>query len=259
MAENLMQGKKGLIMGVANKKSIAWSIAQKMQQQGAELAFTYQDEQVARKVIPLFEELGAEFYERLDVLDDQQFTQVFTKLDDYFAGELDFLVHAIAGGPKKSELKGKYVATSRTGFTKAMEISVYSFTKALQLAQPLMEGRNSTAITLSYYGSEKVMPNYNVMGVAKAALEASVAYLADDFGEDGIRVNALSPGPVLTRAACGISDFRGLLKAFSERAPMKRLVKREEIAKSALYLLSDLSQGVTGEIIHIDAGYNIIG
>ncbi|MCK8816804.1 enoyl-ACP reductase [Natroniella sulfidigena] len=259
MTQNLMQGKKGLVMGVANNKSIAWKIAQQMHKQGAELAFTYQNEQVAKKVIPLFDELGAEFYEELDVLDDQQFTQVFNKLNDYFNGELDFLVHAIAGGPNKDELQGKYVATSREGFIKAMEVSVYSFTKALQLAQPLMKGRDSSAITLSYYGSEKVMPNYNVMGVAKAALESSVAYLADDFGEEGIRVNALSPGPVLTRAACGISDFRGLLKAFSERAPMKRLVKGEEIAKSALYLLSDLSQGVTGEIIHVDGGYNIIG
>ncbi len=256
--EKIMAGKKGLIMGVANKRSMAWEIAKKLDQAGAELAFTYQNEKTGQKVIPLFEDIGAEFYEILDVTDDENFEQVFTDLEEAFAGELDFIVHSIAGGPKKEDLSGKYFNTSRESFTKALEISVYSYVKAVQLAYPMLKKSDSgAAITLSYYGAEKVVPNYNVMGVAKAALESSVQYLADDLGADNIRVNALSPGPVLTRAASGIGDFRQLLKDFKAKAPLERLVDQEEVANSALYLLSDLSSGVTGEIIHVDCGFNI--
>ena len=254
----LMAGKKGLIMGVANKKSMAWNIAQKLDEAGAKLAFTYQDEETGERVIPLFEEIGADFYETLDVTDDEDFERVFAKLEKEFAGELDFIVHSIAGGPKREDLKGKYMDTSRESFTKSLEISVYSYVKAVQMAYPLLkESDSAAAITLSYYGAEKVVPNYNVMGVAKAALESSVQYLADDLGSDNIRINALSPGPVLTRAASGIGEFRQLLKEFKAKAPLERLVDKDEVANSALYLLSDLASGVTGEIVHVDCGFNI--
>ncbi|MGM0502073.1 MAG: enoyl-ACP reductase FabI [Bacillota bacterium] len=255
---NLMSGKKGLIMGVANKKSMAWEIAKKLDKAGAELAFTYQNEEAGKRVVPLFEDLGAEFYEILDVTDDQNFEQVFNQLEEAFDGELDFIVHSIAGGPNKEDLRGKYMDTSRDSFIKSLEISVYSYVKAVQLAYPMLKQSDSAAaITLSYYGGEKVVPNYNVMGVAKAALESSVQYLADDLGADNIRINALSPGPILTRAASGIGDFRKLLKDFKAKAPLQRLVDKKEVADSALYLLSDLSSGVTGEVIHVDCGYNI--
>ncbi|MBM7557773.1 enoyl-ACP reductase FabI [Halanaerobacter jeridensis] len=254
----LMAGKKGLVMGVANKKSMAWKIAQTLDEAGAELAFTYKDEQVGQKVVPLFEEIGADFYETLDVTDDDDFEEVFTKLEEEFDGQLDFIVHSIAGGPEKEDLRGKYMNTSRESFSRALEISVYSYVKAVQMAYPMLkESDGAAAITLSYYGAEKVVPNYNVMGVAKAALESSVYYLADDLGSDNIRVNALSPGPVLTRAASGIGDFRNLLREFKDKAPLERLVDQDEVANSALYLLSDLSSGVTGEIIHVDCGFNI--
>ena len=255
---DLMAGKKGLVMGVANKKSMAWKIAQTLDEAGAELAFTYKDEQTGQKVVPLFEEIGADFYETLDVTDDDDFEEVFTKLEEEFDGELDFIVHSIAGGPQKEDLRGKYMNTSRESFSRALEISVYSYVKAVQMAYPMLkESDGAAAITLSYYGAEKVVPNYNVMGVAKAALESSVYYLADDLGSDNIRVNALSPGPVLTRAASGIGDFRNLLREFKAKAPLERLVDQDEVANSALYLLSDLSSGVTGEIIHVDCGFNI--
>ena len=255
---NLMSGKKGLIMGVANKRSMAWEIAKRLNEAGAELAFTYQNEETGKRVVPLFEELGSDFYEILDVTDDQNFEEVFTKLEDAFDGELDFIVHSVAGGPKKEDLRGKYMNTSRASFTKSLEISVYSYVKAVQLAYPMLkESDSAAAITLSYYGAEKVVPNYNVMGVAKAALESSVQYLADDLGSDNIRVNALSPGPILTRAASGIGDFRQLLKDFKAKAPLERLVNKKEVSDSALYLLSDLSSGVTGEILHVDCGFNV--
>lgn len=255
----LLSGKTGLIMGVANKRSIAWEIAKKLSEEGASLVFSYQDKKVAEKAVPLFNELESSYYNQLNVLDDNNYKKFFDSLAEKSNGKLDFLVHSIAGGPGKEELSGKYMDTSRDGFIRSMEISVYSFVKALQLAYPMMKGREASAITLSYYGSEKVIPNYNVMGVAKSALESSVRYLSEDLGEEGIRVNALSPGPVLTRAASGISNFRTLLKGFESKAPMKRLIEREEIAKSALYLLSNLSSGVTGEVLHVDAGYNIMG
>ncbi|OCL26686.1 enoyl-ACP reductase [Orenia metallireducens] len=257
MATGLMAGKKGLIMGVANQKSIAWNIAERLKEEGAELAFTYQNEQIGEKVVPLFESIGAKFYQTLDVTSDEDFSKVFGQLSDAFGGEIDFIVHAIAGGPAKGDLSGMYLETSRDSFSKALEISVYSFVKAVQLAYPLMREKGGSAVTMSYYGAEKVVPNYNVMGVAKSALESSVRYLAADLGETNIRVNALSPGPVLTRAASGIGDFRNMLKEFAEKTPIKRLVEKEEIASNTLYLLSDLSSGVTGEIIHVDGGYNV--
>jgi len=256
---NLLAGKKGLVMGVANKKSMAWNIAQRLKEEGAELAFTYQNEEVGEEVIPLFEEIGAQSYHQLDVTSDQEFERVFSEVGTSFGGQLDFIVHSIAGGPKREDLKGKYMDTERDSFLRTMEISVYSYVKALQLAYPLMKNREAAAITLSYYGGEKVMPNYNVMGVAKAALESSVQYLAKDLGEENIRVNALSPGPVLTRAASGIGDFRKLLRAFKDEAPLGRLIDQKEVADSALYLLSELASGVTGEVIHVDGGYNVKG
>ncbi|MFP4016334.1 MAG: enoyl-ACP reductase [Halanaerobiales bacterium] len=255
----LMEGKTGLIMGVANSRSIAYKIAERLHKEGAELAFSYQDERIAEKAVPLFKELDSIYHDKLNVLDDDNFAEFFNKLSDKLDGKLDFLVHSIAGGPGKEDLKGMFIDTSREGFLRSMEISVYSFIKALHLAYPMMEGRNAAALTLSYYGAEKVIPNYNVMGVAKSALESSVRYMADDLGQEGIRVNALSPGPVLTRAASAVSGFRKLLQGFEDRAPMKRLIEREEIASSALYLLSNLSSGVTGEVVHVDAGYNIKG
>lgn len=255
----LMTGKKGIIMGVANKKSISWQIAKKLRAEGAELAFTYQNEKIAQKVIPLFQEIGSNSFYQLDITDDQQFEQVFKKIGNDFGQEVNFLVHAIAGGPRKADLKGKYLNTERSSFLRSLEISVYSYVKALQLAYPFMKNNGGSAITLTYYGAEKVIPNYNVMGVAKAALESSVKYLAADLGQDQIRVNALSPGPILTRAASGISNFKGLMNSFKQKAPLGKLVKQEEVADSALYLLSDLSTMVTGEIIHVDGGYNIQG
>jgi enoyl-[acyl-carrier protein] reductase I len=255
----LMKDKHGLIMGVANEKSMAWKIAERLKDEGAELSFTYQNEKLGEKVIPLFKEIEAKSYHQLDVTSDEEFEQVFSQLETVCNGELDFVVHAIAGGPNREDLEGKYLNTGRESFLRSLEISVYSYVKALQLAYPLMKDRQAAAITLSYYGGEKVIPNYNVMGVAKAALESSVQYLADDLGEDNIRVNALSPGPILTRAASGISDFRNLMRRFEEKAPLKRLIDQEEVADSALYLLSDLSSGVTGEIIHVDGGYNVTG
>lgn len=255
----LMKGKKGIIMGVANKKSIAWKIAERLKAEGAELAFTYQNEKIGEKVIPIFEEIKAASYHKLDITDDQEFEAVFSKIGEEFDGKFDFIVHAIAGGPTKEDLKGKYMDTGRSSFLRSMEISVYSYVKALQLAYPFMKEKGGAAVTLTYYGGEKVIPNYNVMGVAKAALESSVKYLAADLGQDEIRVNALSPGPILTRAASGISDFRGLMKNFKEKSPLGRLVEQEEVAASALYLLSDLSSMVTGEIVHVDGGFHVKG
>ena len=255
----LMSGKKGIIMGVANKKSIAWKIAERLKTEGAELAFTYQNKKIGEKVIPMFEKIEAASHHKLDITDDQEFEAVFSKIGEEFDGQFDFVVHAIAGGPTKEDLKGKYMDTGRSSFLRSMEISVYSYVKALQLAYPFMKEEGGAAVTLTYYGGEKVIPNYNVMGVAKAALESSVKYLAADLGQDEIRVNALSPGPILTRAASGISDFRGLMRNFKEKSPLGRLVEQEEVAASALYLLSDLSSMVTGEVVHVDGGFHVKG
>lgn len=257
--KKLMAGKKGLVLGVANEHSIAWAISKRLAEEGAELAFTYQNEKTASYVIPLFQSIGSQFYEMMDLTDPQHVSNVVEKLHDHFNGELDFIVHAVAGGPKKGELSGKYMNISLDSFVDSMIISVYSLTDIVKRTFNMMEGRSASVVTLSYYGSEKVVKNYNVMGVAKAALESSVRYLASDLGEYGIRVNALSPGTVKTRAASGIGDFDELYEYTSQHSPLKRNATLEEIANSSLFLLSDLGAGITGQTIYVDAGYSIKG
>ncbi len=256
MSTGLMQGKRGLIMGLANDKSIAWGIAQAVAAQGAELAFSYQGEQLKKRVEPLAESLGTPKLFECDVASDDSIDALFTALRAEW-GQLDFLVHAI-GFADKNELRGRYVDTSRAGFALAMDISVYSFTAVCQRAAAMM-GPGGSLLTLTYYGAEKVMPHYNVMGVAKAGLEASVKYLAEDLGRDGIRVNAISAGPIKTLAASGIGDFRYIMKWNELNSPLRRNVTQEEVGKAALYLLSDLGSGTTGENLHVDAGYHAIG
>lgn len=250
-----MQGKRGLIMGVANKNSIAWGIAETLARHGAELAFTYQGEALGKRVGPLAESLGSSIVLPCDVEDEASVDAVFAALKDKW-GELDFLVHAI-GFSDKNELKGRYADTTRANFSRTMVISCFSFTEVAKRAAAMMRPGGSM-ITLTYGGSTRVMPNYNVMGVAKAALEASVRYLAADFGPHGIRVNALSPGPVRTLAGAGIADARAMYSFMQANSPLRKSVSLEDIGGSALYFLSNLSGGVTGEIHHIDAGYNII-
>ena len=256
MSGNLMAGKRGLIMGLANDKSIAWGIARAVADQGADLAFSYQGEALQKRVEPLAAELGSDIVLPCDVGDADSIGALFTDLNSRWGG-LDFLVHAI-GFSDKSELRGRYADTSRENFLMSMDISVYSFTAVARAASAMM-GPGGSMLTLTYYGSEKVMPHYNVMGVAKAALEASVRYLAEDFGRDGIRVNAISAGTIKTLAASGIGDFRYILKWNELHSPMRRNVTTEDVGGSALYLLSDLGSGVTGEVIHVDAGYHIVG
>ena len=252
----VLEGRKGLIMGVANNRSIAWGIARACAQAGAELAFTYQGEALKRRVQPLAEELGVPLLMECDVTSEESLDAVFAQLKEAW-GYLDFVVHAIAFSDK-DELKGRYVDTTRANFAQTMDISVYSFTAVAQRAEALMENGGSL-LTLSYYGAEKWVPHYNVMGVAKAALEASVRYLAADLGPSGIRVNAISAGPIRTLAAAGISGFRMMLDWNEQNAPLRRNVTIDEVGTAALFLLSDLSSGVTGEVMHVDAGYNIIG
>ncbi|MDE2362296.1 MAG: enoyl-ACP reductase FabI [Hyphomicrobiales bacterium] len=251
----LMQGRRGLIMGVANSHSIAWGIAKALADQGAELAFTYQGEALGKRVAPLAREVGSDFLMPCDVEDIASVDAVFGEMAKRW-GSIDFLVHAI-GFSDKRELKGRYADTSRENFSRTMVISCFSFTEVAKRAADLMP-RGGSIITLTYGGSTRVMPNYNVMGVAKAALEASVRYLAADFGPHGIRVNALSPGPVRTLAGAGISDARSMYSFQRAHSPLRTSVTIENIGGSALYFLSDLSAGVTGEVHHIDAGYNII-
>ena len=251
----LMQGKRGLIMGVANANSIAWGIAEAVAKQGAELAFTYQGEALGKRVKPLAESVGSKHVLPCDVEDLASLDAVFETLARDW-GRLDFLVHAI-GFSDRNELKGRYADTSRENFSRTMVISCFSFTEAAKRAAAMM-GPGGSMITLTYGGSQRVMPNYNVMGLAKAALEASVRYLAVDFGPAGIRVNALSPGPVRTLAGAGIADARAMYSFMQAHAPLRKSVSQQEIGGSALYFLSDLSAGVTGEVHHIDAGYNII-
>ncbi|OYY70374.1 enoyl-ACP reductase FabI [Sphingomonas sp. 28-63-12] len=252
----LMAGKRGLIMGLANDRSLAWGIAKKLSEAGAELAFSYQGEAMEKRVRPLAESLGAQNLFDCDVSD-------MASLDALFAGlktrweTIDFLVHAI-GFSDKNELRGGYVDTSLDNFLMTMNISVYSFVACAKRASAMMPN-GGALLTLSYYGAEKVIPHYNVMGVAKAALETSVQYLAVDLGRDNIRVNAISAGPIKTLAASGIGDFRLILKWNEYNSPLKRNVTIEDVGGSALYLLSDLSSGVTGETHHVDAGYNVIG
>jgi enoyl-[acyl-carrier protein] reductase I len=255
----LMKNKKGLILGVANDNSISWGVAKVLAAHGAELAFTYQNEVTGKFVIPLFQSVGSKFYKILDITDEEKIKAVFSELRTHFNGELDFIVHGIAGGPGKGELSHRYIETSKEGFVNSMLISVYSFTTVLREAAEMMKRRNASALTMSYYGSDKVVPHYNVMGVAKAALESSVRYLAADLGTHGIRVNAISPGPIRTRAASGIGDFETLTRFADLNAPMHRGVTQEEIGRAGLFLLSDLSSGITGETIFCDAGYNIMG
>lgn len=256
MSTGLMQGKRGLIMGLANDKSIAWGIAQAVAAQGAELAFSYQGEALKKRVEPLAESLGTPKLYECDVASDASIDALFQGLQAEW-GQLDFLVHAI-GFADKNELRGRYVDTSRAGFALAMDISVYSFTAVCQRAAAMM-GPGGSLLTLTYYGAEKVMPHYNVMGVAKAGLEASVKYLAEDLGKDGIRVNAISAGPIKTLAASGIGDFRYIMKWNELNSPLRRNVTQEEVGKAALYLLSDLGSGTTGENLHVDAGYHVVG
>ena len=252
----LMSGKRGLIMGVANDRSIAWGIATTVAAHGAELAFTYQGDALAKRVKPLADSLGSTLVLPCDVTDEASIDATFAAIEKAWGG-LDFVVHAIAFSDK-NELDGRYLDTTRANFLRTMDISCYSFTAVAKRAVPLMKAGGSL-ITLSYYGAERVMPHYNVMGVAKAALEASVRYLAADLGGEGIRVNAISAGPIKTLAASGIGDFRYILKWNEYNAPLKRNVTIQEVGGSALYLLSDLGSGVTGEVHHVDAGYHTVG
>jgi enoyl-[acyl-carrier protein] reductase I len=254
--EGLMAGKRGLIMGVANNRSIAWGISKAARLAGAELAFTYQGDALRKRVEPLAEELGGIVVGHCDVTDPASLDAVFAEVEKRW-GRLDFVVHAIAFSDK-DELTGRYVETSADNFTKTMLISAYSFTAVAQRAERLMT-EGGSLVTLTYYGAEKVMPHYNVMGVAKAALEASVKYLAVDLGPKNIRVNAISAGPIKTLAASGIGDFRYILKWNEYNAPLRRTVTIEEVGDSALYLLSDLGRAVTGEIHHVDSGYHVVG
>jgi enoyl-[acyl-carrier protein] reductase I len=252
----LMVGKRGLVMGVANDRSIAWGIASAAHKHGAELAFTYQGEALAKRVRPLAESVGSELILPCDVTDDASVDEVFAIITEKW-GRLDFLVHAIAYSDKE-ELKGKYLNTSRENFVRSLDISCYSFTAVAQRAVPLMT-EGGSLLTLTYYGAERVMPHYNVMGVAKAALEASVRYLANDLGGDNIRVNAISAGPIKTLAASGIGDFRYILKWNEYNSPLRRNVTIDQVGGAALYLLSDLSAAVTGEVHHVDCGYHSVG
>jgi len=251
-----MAGKRGLIMGVANNRSIAWGIARACRQHGAELAFTYQGEALKKRVEPLAAELDALVVGHCDVTDGETIDAVFAEVQKKW-GKLDFVVHAIAFSDK-DQLDGRYIETTEENFSKTMLISCYSLTSVAQRAEKLMTGGGSL-LTLTYYGAEKWMPHYNVMGVAKAALEASVRYLAADLGEKGIRVNAISAGPIKTLAASGIGDFRYILKWNEYNAPLRRTVTTEEVGEAGAYLLSDMSRGVTGEVHHVDAGYHVVG
>ncbi|MFN0113280.1 MAG: enoyl-ACP reductase FabI [Paracoccaceae bacterium] len=256
MAGNLLAGKRGLIMGLANDKSIAWGIAKACADQGAEMAFSYQGEALKKRVAPLIASIGMSEMTECDVADEASLDALFARLAALW-GSLDFVVHAI-GFSDKTELRGRYVDTGAANFRMTMDISVYSFTAVARRAAAMMPDGGSL-LTLTYYGAEKVMPHYNVMGLAKAALETSVQYIAEDLGRDGIRVNAISAGPIKTLAASGIGDFRYIMKWNELNSPLRRNVTQEEVGKAALYLLSDLGSGTTGEVLHVDAGYHVVG
>jgi len=253
---DLLKGKRGLIMGVANDKSIAWGIAQQAHAQGAELAFSYQGEVLEKRVTPLAESVGSNLILECDVTNQDSIDGLFDRLKKEW-GKIDFVVHAIAYSDK-NELKGRYVDTSLDNFLMTMHISCYSFTAIAKKAAEIMT-EGGSLVTLSYYGAEKVMPHYNVMGVAKAALEASVRYLAADLGRDDIRVNAISAGPLRTLAAAGIGDFRYMLKWNEYNSPLRRNVTTTDVGRSGLYLISELSSGVTGEVIYVDSGFHVVG
>ena len=256
MSNQLMAGKRGLIMGLANDKSIAWGIARSCAEAGAQLAFSYQGDALKKRVDPLAAQLGSDIVLPCDVGDEPSMDALFATLQETW-DTLDFVVHAI-GFSDKNELRGRYVDTSRANFAMTMDISVYSFTAVMQRAEKMMTNGGS-ALTLTYYGAERVMPHYNVMGVAKSALEASVRYLAEDLGKDGIRVNAISAGPIKTLAASGIGDFRYIMKWNEHNSPLRRNVSIDDVGGSALYLLSELGAGTTGEVLHVDAGYHVVG
>jgi enoyl-[acyl-carrier protein] reductase I len=256
MSTGLMAGKRGLIMGLANDKSIAWGIAQALAGHGAEIATSYSGDALKKRVEPLINSIGMSLMFDCDVGNEDSIDKLFADLAAEW-GKIDFLVHAI-GFSDKNELRGRYVDTTRANFLNTMDISVYSFTAVCQRAAAMMNPGGSM-LTLTYYGAEKVMPHYNVMGVAKAGLEASVKYLAEDLGKDGIRVNAISAGPIKTLAASGIGDFRYIMKWNELNSPLRRNVTQEEVGKAALYLLSDLGSGTTGENLHVDAGYHVVG
>lgn len=252
----LLEGKVGVIMGVANDMSIAWAIAKKAAEQGATLIFTYQGEMLKKRVEPLAESVGSKLVIECDVSNEELVEKTFAEIGAQYP-KIDFLVHSIAFS-HKNELQGRYVDSTRANFLKTMDISVFSFVDVTKHAEKLMKDSGSI-LTLSYYGAEKVIPNYNVMGVAKAALECSVRYLANDLGVKGIRVNAISAGPIKTLAASGISGMRDFLRISQENSPLKRLVMQDDVANAAMYLLSDMSSAVTGEITYVDCGYNIMG
>ncbi len=252
----LLKGKKVLIFGLANKRSIAWGIAKAFHQNGATLGFSYGIPQLERRVMPMAEELGVDFVEMCDVAKDDDIDAVFEKASDRF-GTIDILIHSVAFA-RQDDLTGRFVDTSRDGFALALDISAYSLVALSQRAAGLMPNGGSV-LTMSYYGAEKAVPHYNVMGVAKAALEASVRYLAMELGPEGIRVNAISAGPIKTLSAAGIAGFRKMLRYTSERNPLRRNVDQDEVGKAALWLCSDLASGVTGEVVHVDAGYHILG
>ena len=253
---NLMAGKRGLVMGVANERSIGWGIAKAIATAGGQMAFTFQGDALKKRVEPLAQSVGSKLVMECDVTDEASMDKVFAQIKKEW-GSLDFLVHAIAYSDKE-ELKGQYVETSRDNFMKTMDISVYSFTALARRAAALMSN-GGAMLTMTYYGAERVMPHYNVMGVAKAGLEASVRYLATDLGGDGIRVNSLSAGPIKTLAASGIGDFRYIMKWNEYNSPLKRNVTLDDIGGAGVYLLSDLSSGVSGETHHVDCGYHVVG
>ncbi len=256
MTGKLMQGKRGLIMGLANDKSIAWGIARALADQGAALAFSYQGDALKKRVAPLAAQVGSDIVLPCDVADEASVDALFADLAARWE-TIDFIVHAI-GFSDKDQLRGRYVDTTRDNFLMTMDISVYSFTSVARRAAAMMPA-GGAILTLTYYGAERVMPHYNVMGVAKAALEASVRYIAEDLGKVGIRCNAISAGPIKTLAASGIGDFRYIMKWNELNSPLRRNVTQDEVGKSALYLLSDLGSGVTGEVHHVDAGYHVVG
>jgi enoyl-[acyl-carrier protein] reductase I len=253
----LLQGKKALIFGIANDKSIAWAIAKAFREQGADLAITYAGEAFEKRVRPLAESLNAQAILPCNVTSDDEIKAVFSELGKVWDG-IDIIVHSVAFA-NKEELKGTILNTTREGFATAMDISVYSFLGIMKEAQPMLQGRAASALTMTYFGAVKVFPSYNVMGVAKAALEASVRYLAEAYGPEGIRVNGISAGPIRTLAAAGVNGFHNILNIVESKAPLRRTITQEDVARSAIYLCSNLASGVTGEIHYVDGGYNVIG
>ncbi len=253
----MMDGRRALIFGVANDHSIAWAIAERFRHEGAEIALTYPNEAIEKRVRPLAESIGAALVLPCDVTRDDELDGLFAALRETWT-EIDVVVHAVAFA-LRDELKGRFVDTSRQGFQVALEVSAYSLVAIARRAEPLLAARRGSLLTLSYFGAEKVIPHYNAMGIAKAALEACVRYLAADLGPNGIRVNAISAGPLRTLSSAGISGFKAMLHHHEERAPLRRNIDTHEVAAAALYLCSELGSGVTGEVLHVDAGYNVVG